>query len=59
MFTEITRELSPIEVAGAAHLIEIREIVGTDCEDTLAEIDECLARLGVKAVTFTADGEVV
>lgn len=54
-----TRELTPIERAGAAHLIEVREIVGADCDDTLAEIDECLARLGVVVVTFTADGEVV
>lgn len=54
-----TKELTPIERAGAAHLLELREIVGTDCGDTLAEIDECLARLGITAVTFLPGGEVV
>lgn len=54
-----TKELTPIERAGVAHLLELREIVGTACDDTLTEIDECLARLGVTAVTFLPGGEVL
>jgi hypothetical protein len=57
--TNATQDLTPIQHAGAATLITVRELVKDECADTVAKIDECLARLGITAVTFTANGEVL
>lgn len=54
--TVATKELTPLEIAGAAHLLELRDLVVDECAETVAGIDECLARLGVTAVHF-GDGE--
>ena len=59
MTNETTTELTPIQHAGAATLLEVRALVADECADTVAKIDECLARLGIEAVAFAADGAVV